>query len=260
MSLLNLESDGLYPELIVLFKTVAYSKALEKDALVQMCTPKVTVDHERAKARLRGVLNRWTEIGLFEIDAGAVRLNESIQGIKEDSLDKSVALLPGICRKLVMGGARSLPLWGDEQSREGVAVDFIRGATWVLAQNIYDFSSVFTDVESLFNEQSPKNRIMVNDTRWNGLRFWMQYLGFAGGGEGAFELIQQLQFVMFCHQYLLQSQHFLLKTFLKVLLINYPYLISVNTAKKLSPVWIRVNGDHLLKIIYLCHCHLRCVV
>lgn len=184
MSLLNLENDGLYPELIVLFKTTLYYKVLKKALLLEMCTPKVSGNHNRALKRLRGVLNRWTDIGLFELDVDNIRINESIWSVVYDSIDKAVENLPGICRKLVLKRENCFPLWGDE-NQVGVTGDFVRGASWVLAQNIYDFPTTQEDVERIALKQCVTKKILVNHTRWTGLMRWMPYLGLATGEDSA---------------------------------------------------------------------------
>lgn len=47
----------------------------------------------------------------------------------------------------------------------------------------------WSEVEPLQNAQTaPDTKITENDVRWNGLRFWMRYLGFATGDSGAFQV------------------------------------------------------------------------
>ena len=79
------------------------------------------------------------------------------------------------------------PLWGESA---GIAADFVRGAAWLLAQDIYGLPKPWSGAaETLHNEQtSADKKIVENDVRWNGLRYWMRYLGFATGDSGAFQV------------------------------------------------------------------------
>ena len=64
------------------------------------------------------------------------------------------------------------------------------GTAWLLAQDIYELPKVWVGgVEDLQNAQIASDmKIIENDTRWNPLRYWMRYLGFATGDGTAFQL------------------------------------------------------------------------
>ena len=72
MTIINYTSDGLYPELIVLFKAVAFSNQIEIDDLIDACFPPIDkVDDEARKnkvkeirGRLRGALSRAAASGM----------------------------------------------------------------------------------------------------------------------------------------------------------------------------------------------------
>ena len=68
--------------------------------------------------------------------------------------------------------------WDSEGTR---AADFTRALAFVLAQDIYtaDFET-HASVQALEQRQirDAGRRMLQNDVRWNGLRFWGDYLGF----------------------------------------------------------------------------------
>jgi len=186
MTIINYASDGLYPELIALFRVVAHLGAVDRKAIIDLCYPG-TPEDVKYLTRLRGALARWTDLGLFQTEAESLRINEQFGKRKRgESLEELTARLPAACRTLMLEPSNCLPLWGESN---GTAADFVRGAAWILAQDIYGFPTSWSDVEPLQNAQSADDKkIIENDVRWNGLRFWMRYLGFATGDSGAFQV------------------------------------------------------------------------
>jgi hypothetical protein len=89
-------------------------------------------------------------------------------------------------RKIV----RTIALTPDNNSRfweseENKSADLSRGLSWILAQNVYGVdTSSHAKIQPLENDQIAdlSKRIFQNDTRWNGLRTWMVYLGFGRPG------------------------------------------------------------------------------
>ena len=83
-------------------------------------------------------------------------------------------------------GQNCHPLWG---INPGISADFVRGSAWLLAQNIYGFPSARSGVEPIeVAQMGEDSAIFTNDVRWNGIRFWMRYLGFATGDSGSFQI------------------------------------------------------------------------
>lgn len=183
MTIINYASDGLYPELIALFRLVAHLGTVDRKSVIDLCTPGPLGD----STRLRGALARWTDLGLFLTEAETVRISERFGKQKRgESLDLLTTRLPAVCRTLMLEAPNCLPLWGESS---GVAADFVRGAAWLLAQDIYGLPTSWVAVERLQNEQAAADKkISENDVRWNGLRFWMRYLGFATGDSSAFQV------------------------------------------------------------------------
>lgn len=186
MSINNLENDGIYPILIVLFRTVANLGKVNADELIRICYPGSVSDTEVLK-RLRGSLSRWIEIGLFVKTNDNVQLDARYTKGKKETLDDFANRLPSFCRRLVLEEKNCIPLWGQSAA---VTADFVRGMAWLLAQNIYGFPTTWNGgVENKENEQLVSDKkVIQNDTRWIGLRAWARYLGFATGDGGSFQI------------------------------------------------------------------------
>lgn len=165
MTILNIANDGFFNVLVVLHRTLAEHGPMARDRLLALCT-----GQKADGKRLRETLLRWTQLGLFqESEDGTVRL---------DKADKDPARLPSICRKLLFSEVNNENFWNNEDSR---AADFTRAIAFILAQDIYlhEFSTP-AKVQELEQRQvrDEARRILQNDVRWNGLRFWGDYLGF----------------------------------------------------------------------------------
>jgi hypothetical protein len=187
--IINFPSDGLHPELIVLFRTVAHLGTVEVKSAIDVCSvwsAQDLKDDPKRADRLKGALARWTDLGLFVSAGSNLAINERlIKKKRGESVDALTARLPNACRTLMLEAHHCLPLWGDAA---GMTADFVRGAAWVLAQDIYALPAVWTAIEQQQNEQvMAEHKITGNDNRWNGLRYWMRYLGFATGDGSNFQ-------------------------------------------------------------------------
>lgn len=186
MTILNNTSDGLHPELIVLFRAVAYLGKVETGELIRICLSGAASDTSVLN-RLRGALSRWTELGLFVENEGHIQLDSKFVKKRQESIDEFTCQLPSICRRLVLEKKNIFPLWGESSA---VASDFARGITWLLTQDIYGFPTTWTGgAEDIEREQIiGGEKVVQNDTRWTNLRFWARYLGFASGDSGSFQI------------------------------------------------------------------------
>lgn len=176
MTIINHPSDGLYPELIVLARLLAFDGPMARDELLTLCMP-------GDEARLRGALSRWITLSLFEESQKGVGINKEFSRKRGESLDQWTARLPGFCRSLVLSPKHCQPLFGEN---DGVSADFVRGMTWLLTQDIFSLPRTWNEIEGLQREQVNLEKVIQNDSRWSGLRFWARYLGFATGDSGAF--------------------------------------------------------------------------
>lgn len=165
MTILNTASDGFFNVLIALHRTVARDGPMERDHLLERCKTAPDADDQR----LRQTLNRWTQLGLFQEKDDKIALAPG---------DRDPERLPARCRELLFLGDNNQNFWDSEGTR---AADFTRALAFVLAQDIYtaDFEK-HELVQALEQRQIREDgrRMLQNDVRWNGLRFWGDYLGF----------------------------------------------------------------------------------
>lgn len=181
MSLLNLASDGLPNILVTLAATVQRARRpLTRVELLARVAPEGVANEDGRMARQ--TLNRWLELGMFEETDESVRLVQSL----ESSINDEAALIVAVrrvARRCALSEVNNPDLWAH---REAKAADLTRSLAWLLAQDVYRFS--FGDIEALEAAQiaDTDSRLMVNDTRQNGLKYWSHFLGFVrqpGGGE-----------------------------------------------------------------------------
>lgn len=191
MTIINLESDGIFPQLIVMFRAVAHSGKINSDELLRICTPGTISDASEVK-RLRATLLRWIELGLFIEENEEVTLTKQFIKPRGMTIDSLTEKLPSFCRSLILQPQNCLPLWpeGGAETEEGVgrAADFIRGISWALAQDIYRLpTSSAENIESVEKEQRTGGKfIFKNRSRWPGLKYWARYLGFVTGEGNSF--------------------------------------------------------------------------
>lgn len=165
MSILNLTSDGLFNVLIALHRTVARDSPIELDRLLGLCMAAPDADPKQ----LRQTRLRWTQLGLFQEQDGTIAL---VSGYRDPER------LAAGCRELVFREDNNENFWDSEGTR---AADFTRALAFVLAQDIYaaDFEN-HAAIQVLEQRQIPEvgRRVLQNNTRWNGLCYWGDYLGF----------------------------------------------------------------------------------
>jgi hypothetical protein len=186
MKLLNNSMRGLQSELIVLFRTIARFKSVPYEDILDWCAPKTIVKDQR---RIRGALRIWIAIGLFNRDGDSVKLNDQLENIKKSNIDFYTSQLPKIALELLCSREQAYPIWSDDDddddddSSSGNSGDFIRGASWMLAQDIYTFptKATFSNVGALMVRQAQSKTILRQDFRYNSLRHWMLYFGLTTG-------------------------------------------------------------------------------
>jgi hypothetical protein len=165
MTILNTASDGFFNVLIALHRTVAQHGPLDRDRLLGLCAAGPEADTQRP----RQTLLRWTQLGLFREADNQVSLARD---------DRDPARLAALCRQLLFHEDNNQAFWDREGTR---AADFTRALSFVLAQDIYGENfETHAEVQALEQRQirDDGRRILQNDVRWNGLRFWGDYLGF----------------------------------------------------------------------------------
>jgi len=179
MSVLNQTSDGLFTVLIVLVRTLIRIGAQPRESLINACGGSVeAVD----ASQLIKTLNRWTDLGLFSSHNESISIAEPHLSLLGKTADEAETRLPSVARAIVLSPHNNERFWESEDSK---SADLSRGLSWLLAQDVYSLdtnaskSIALLEIEQLVD---PSRCIFQNDTRWNGLRAWMPYLGFAREG------------------------------------------------------------------------------
>ncbi|MFL4469009.1 protein DpdG [Tateyamaria armeniaca] len=176
MSILNQASDGLFNVLIVLVRALVRFGPRERDELILVCGGAADpVD----TSQLTRTLNRWTELGLFVEDKGAITIAEPYLSALGKKADDAEARLPKVARTVAFLPANNVRFWESEEAR---SADLSRGVAWMLAQDVYSLdvnADRLTELEGAQLIDSSAKKIAQNNTRWNGLKTWMLYLGFA---------------------------------------------------------------------------------
>lgn len=179
MTLINIANDGNYPQLIALYRYLLKFGPTGKRTLISMCSLEKDDD-------INNTLTKWIVIGLFEEEQDLIKISDGFSPPKKASIEEMTRKLPVLCRQLILSPKNCLPL---TSRNGGLTADFVRAITWVLSQNIYEFPISWsgTGVESIQSRQiSLDQHVISNDVRWNGLRFWARYLGFATGDSKSF--------------------------------------------------------------------------
>ncbi len=188
MSILNRESEGLPSILLTISSILVKEKAISRDELLRICLPDSLSDSDNDKSsRFRGVLNRWTTLGIFEEDDGE-KVKLAVELKRGESPSSFLERLPTLCRRLPLDLNFGNPLWPTDgrvsEEGTGLTADYCRGLSWCLSQDIYTLPTSWVELEKLITEQMKPGRfVFLNDTRWAGLRDWARFFGFASGDD-----------------------------------------------------------------------------
>lgn len=180
MSVLNQASDGIYTVLIVLVRALVRLGPMSREDLLVACGGDLegVVD----AGHLTRTLNRWTELGLFAMHDGLVILAAPHGDELGKTAEVAEVRLPGVARAIALAPENNTRLW---EAGAAKSADLSRGLSWLLAQDIYELDTntprTIAELE-IAQLTDPSRCIFQNETRWNGLRAWMPYLGFAREG------------------------------------------------------------------------------
>jgi len=179
LSVLNQASDGLYNVLIVLVRAIVRFGPRSRADLFLVCGGGVdAVD----TSQLTNTLNRWAELGLLTEEEGVVSISDPYRLSLGRTADDAETRLPRVLRTIVMLPENNERFWERERSK---SADLTRAVSWMLAQDVYKLDANvknLAEIEQVQIVDSNKQTIGTNDTRWNGLKAWMLYLGFARDG------------------------------------------------------------------------------
>jgi hypothetical protein len=176
MTILNIANDGYYSNFVAICRTVASAPSMPRDKLQELCGAGAESD-----LRTRQTLNRWIELGLLRDEDGMVGFAD--QALKNHTLPEITTALPAVVRRVVFTEENNDRFWESDKSR---CADLVRGLSWLLAQDVYTVdTSSHSKASELERRQvaDSSRRIVQNDVRWNGLRTWAVYLGFAWNGH-----------------------------------------------------------------------------
>jgi hypothetical protein len=177
MSILNRPSDGLFNVLIAIYKALAKFGPLLKNDVKSLVGPGEVGDSMVGKT-----MTRWSQLGLFREDGSTVSIETEYAPKEGEDLENAVTRLPITLRSLIFKQENNANFWDSVNS---ASADFTRGMAWLLAQDVYSFGTnshgAVEKVESMQLADATK-RVLQNDTRWQGLCHWANYLGFAWGG------------------------------------------------------------------------------
>jgi len=255
MTLLNNTNDGLHSELIVLFRAIAFFNSITYEDLLNFCLPKIMGENDDAvKIRLRGSLNNWIKLGLFKRNDDNVELNDRFGKIKKSDIDSYTNELSNIALEFVCLPKNAIPIW-DEANNQGPSGDFVRAASWLLAQDIYTFPTKWEDVESMAARQSMmQSPIIQNDFRWGNLRFWMRYFGLATGESSSFKIdptsaIKSQLKSIFGTNKELPAKDFLISLSNKLPILDFGEYRKEVEKNLNDSVWRRLNSNELSQSI-----------
>jgi hypothetical protein len=179
VSILNQASDGLFNVLIVLVRALVRFGPKSREDLILACGGAAdAID----TSQLTRTLNRWTELGLFGEEDGSVIIAEPYRSALGKNADEAEARLPKVARTVALQPANNARFWESEGAK---SADLSRGVAWMLAQDVYTLdvnSDRLAELEGRQLVDSGAQKIAQNNTRWNGLKTWMLYLGFARDG------------------------------------------------------------------------------
>lgn len=179
MSVLNQASDGQFNVLISLVRALIRFGPRSRQDLLKLCGAGFPGVQD---GKLAQTLNRWVELGLLT-DGDHVSIGEPYRSQLGKDADLAELRLPGCVREIALAEANNQRFWENEGSK---SADLTRALAWLLAQDIFELDASSADTVMKLESVQFKDtgrRIIQNDTRWNGLRTWMSYLGFARHGS-----------------------------------------------------------------------------
>jgi hypothetical protein len=180
MSILNTASDGLFNVLIILVRLLTKCGPQSRDNILVLAGGRFgAID----SSKINMSLVRWTELGLFVETDSLIGLADRHKKALSNNPDIAESRLPKVLRSLIFSPENNVRFWSSEENR---SADCTRGIAWLLAQNIYALdTSSHKPINELESAQilDESRRMFQNDVRWNGVKMWCSYLGFARQGS-----------------------------------------------------------------------------
>ena len=172
MTLLNRASNGHVPSLVVLWRTARVFGPRSRAALEDLCQP-------RNKTEIIGMtFATWKLLGMFvEGSDDHVRLAPPFERIEQTDTE---ALRTAVLELLLRPENSPTLLAADlsKEKDESRASDFVRVASWALAQDPYRLSSL--GIGAIESEAKAQGLELYHGTgRWNSFQEWAYFCGLA---------------------------------------------------------------------------------
>ncbi len=175
MTLLNRTSNGHVPSLIVLWRTARVFGPRSRAELEELCQPR---NKPKPTKTMGATFATWKLLGMFVEDPdGHVRLTPPFDKIEQTDTE---ALRTAVLGLLLRPENSPALLAADlrNEAEESRASDFVRIASWALAQDPYRLSSLGSDtVQSEAKSQGLE--LYHGDGRWNSFQEWAYFCGLA---------------------------------------------------------------------------------
>ncbi len=172
MTLLNRPSNGHVPSMVVLWRTARVFGPLPRAKLEALCRPRVNPDD----SRMSTTFATWRSFGMFlEGDDELVRLAPPFNEIGEADIEAlRSAVLDLLLRHDNCPALLAVDL--SKEAEASRASDFVRVASWALAQDPYRLAS--WQQERALDEASAQGiALFRGDNRWPAFEEWAYFVG-----------------------------------------------------------------------------------
>ncbi|WP_437991289.1 protein DpdG [Sorangium sp. So ce145] len=169
MTLLNRPNNGHVPSMVVLWRTARVFGQLPRARLEALCRPRVKADDSRIPATFA----TWRALGMIEGDDERVLLAPPFDTIDENDTE---ALRTAVLDLLMRPENSPALLDTDASEGNSRASDFVRVATWALAQDPYQLAS-WNQGRALEQASAQGIDLFRGDGRWPSFEEWAYFVG-----------------------------------------------------------------------------------
>ncbi|MDI1450818.1 protein DpdG [Polyangium sp. 6x1] len=170
MTLLNRANNGHVPSMMVLWRTARVFCPTSRARLETLCRPRANAGDSRMMSY---TFATWRALGLFEGDDEHVRLASPFDVI--DQVDTE-ALRTAVLELLLRPENSPTLLDSDTSDEISRASDFVRVATWALAQDPYRLAS--SNQDRVLEQASAQGiALFKGDGRWVSFQEWAYFVG-----------------------------------------------------------------------------------
>jgi hypothetical protein len=171
MTLLNRASNGHVPSMVVLWRAARVMCPAPRAKLESMCRPRVNTD----QSKMQATFATWRALGMFDGGDELVQLGSPFDAIDPADIE---ALRTAVL-ELLLRPDNSPALLATDLSKEteaSRASDFVRVASWALAQDPYRLAS--GNQERALDQASAQGlSLFMGDGRWASFQEWAYFVG-----------------------------------------------------------------------------------